>query len=205
MVRRQELLRPGDLAGNKTKYPLLRYLCCMKRLLILLLPFIIIAGGCDETGKAGKIPVTGTVTIENTLYGSELYYTNGFNFAKAEITSSLATPKPDVTIYFDDTQELFILQTEAGLNGFFLQGEYADETSAKAAFNNLTAHSVSNWEDWANPVRPNQVWLYRSASEHYAKLRIVSVSFTAMDPRDYAECTFEWAYQPDGSKTFPGK
>lgn len=176
----------------------------MKGLLILL-PLLIISAGCDKTGNPGKIPSSGIATIDNNLFGTGPYYTIGFNFAKAEKTSSLARPKPDVTVYYDESLAVFILQTESGLNGFFLQGEYPGEAEAKAAFDNLTAHSVSDWEDWANPVRQNQVWIYRSADEHYAKLRIVSTLSTDLDPRDYAECTFEWVYQPDGSKTFPGR
>ncbi len=100
---------------------------------------------------------------------------------------------------------IFILQTGAGLNGFYLAGEYADEATARQAFNNLTAPVVTQWEEWANPVKPNQVWVYRSADEHYAKIRIASVFSESRSPRNYAECTLEWVYQPDGSLTFPGK
>jgi hypothetical protein len=93
----------------------------------------------------------------------------------------------------------------AGLNGFFLEGEYNDAASAELAFDNLTEPLVNDWAEWANPVKTNQVWVYRSADEHYAKLRIIATFSEARDPRDFASCTFEWVYQPDGSLTFPGK
>jgi len=174
------------------------------QLTLILLLFLGIAG-CDDPDKPGKTDTSGTTTIDNTLYGTTNYYAIGFNFAAAEKVSSLAKPAPDLLIELGGTLDLFILQTGAGLNGFFLQGEYSDETKAKQAFDNLEAPVVTQWEDWANPVRPNQVWVYRSADEHYAKIRIFSTFSETRTPQDYAECTFEWVYQPDGSLTFPGE
>jgi hypothetical protein len=66
------------------------------------------------------------------------------------------------------------------------------------------------WTDFADPVKPNQVWIYRSQGEKYAKIRIISTvnerrkdTSALRDSVDYAECTFEWVYQPDGTITFP--
>jgi hypothetical protein len=182
-----------------------RYLCNMKSRLVVILFLTLFFAGCDDTDKPGKIKTSGSETIDNSLYGTGPYYALGFNFAKAEKVSSLSTPKPDLILESGGTPDIFILQTGTGLNGFYLKGEYSDEASAILAFNNLTAFSIYAWEEWANPVKPNQVWIYRSADEHYAKIRIISTSFQDLDPRDYAECTFEWVYQPDGTLTFPGK
>jgi len=175
-----------------------------RQLTIILLLFLAI-GGCDDPDKPGKTDTSGIDTIDNTLYGTTNYYAIGFNFASAEKVSSLARPAPDLMIELGGSLDPFILQTGAGLNGFWLQGEYGDETAAKQAFINLKAPVVSGWEDWANPVKPHQVWVYRSADEHYVKIRIVSTFSEVRTPRNYAECTFEWVYQPDGSLTFPGK
>ncbi len=155
--------------------------------------------------KEETIPTSGTETIDNSLFGTTVYYAIGFNFAAASKVSSNQTPKPDLILELGATIDEFILQTGAGLNGFYLKGEYADAASALQAFSNLTAFSVSRWEEWANPVKPNQVWIYRSAEEHYAKIRIISTSSQDLDPRDYGECTFEWVYQPDESLTFPAE
>jgi hypothetical protein len=54
-------------------------------------------------------------------------------------------------------------------------------------------------------IRNNQIWIYRSGSENYSKFRIISTKSEPGNMRDYAECTFEWVYQPDGTLTFPGK
>ena len=174
-----------------------------RQLTVILLLFLAI-GGCNDPDKPDKTDTSGVTTIDNTLYGTANYYAIGFNFAAAGKVSSLARPAPDLLIELGGILDLFILQTGAGLNGFHLQGEYEDETAAINAFDNLTAPSVTQWEEWANPVKPNQVWVYRSADEHYAKIRIISTFSETRTPRDYAECSFEWVYQPDGSLTFPG-
>ena len=181
----------------------MRYICSMKQSIAAIFSLMLILTGCDGDDKSPKY--SGTVTIDNSLYGTGPYYAIGFNFALAEKISSTSTPKPDVILESGGSPDLYILQTQPGINGFSLAGEYSDETAARQAFNSLTSPVVNNWEDWANPVKENQVWVYRSATEHYAKIRIISTFSEERDSRIYAECTFEWVYQPDGSLTFPGK
>lgn len=177
----------------------------MKRQLILIMLLFLFIAGCDDSDKPGNIKTSGTVTIDNSIYPTgNYYYSIGFNFSKAEKVPSNGSPKPDI-ILNNEGLSVFILQTNSGLNGFYLVGEYVDEATAKQAFDNLTAPVVTQWEDWANPVRPDQIWIYRSADEHYAKIRIISTFSETRNSIDYAECTFGWVYQPDGSLTFPGK
>jgi hypothetical protein len=177
----------------------------MKSRLVVILFLSLFFTGCDDPDKPGNTKTSGTETIDNSLFGTGPYYAMGFNFSSAAKVSSLSTPKPDIVLETGETADILILQTVAGINGFYLKGEYADQASATQAFDNLTSVVVPEWVDWANPVKPNQIWIYRSADEHYAKIRIISTSYQDLDPRDYAECTFEWVYQPDGSLTFPGK
>jgi hypothetical protein len=57
----------------------------------------------------------------------------------------------------------------------------------------------------ADPVTENQVWIYRSGNEKYAKIRIISTVNEIRENLPFGECRFEWLYQPDGSKTFPAR
>jgi hypothetical protein len=174
-----------------------------RRFYIILLLFLLPAA-CKDPDLRIDPDTSGIATIDNTLYGTGPYYAIGFNFAGAFKVSSMATTKPDITLDYDEGSGIFFFQTNSGINGFHLAGEYPDPALAKEAFDNLISFNVSNWELWANPLKVNQVWIYRSADEHYAKIRIISLSAEDLDPKDYAECTFEWVYQPDGSLTFPG-
>jgi hypothetical protein len=174
----------------------------MKSSIFILFIFLTIVSGCrkDDTPRT-----SGTDTIDNTLYGTGPYYANGFSFSLAKIISTLSDPEPDISIDNDGTLLNLILQTNNYQNSFFKVGEFVDAASAEEVFNNLTSPDVPQWVEWGNPIRPNQIWLFRTANEHYAKLRIISTISEIRSSRNYSECTFQWVYQPDGSLTFPGK
>ncbi|MCJ7446475.1 MAG: hypothetical protein MUO72_02160 [Bacteroidales bacterium] len=174
----------------------------MKRPLSVILLLLLYFTGCNKTDNP---KLSGIDTINNLLYGEGPYYAIGLNFSTAEKVSTLKDPGPDITLENDGTLINLILQTDMGLNAFNLMGEYADAASSQQAFNNLTSPVVTEWADWAFSIKPDQVWIYRSGTEHYAKIRIISTISETRNSRDYAECTFEWVYQPDGTLTFPGK
>jgi hypothetical protein len=175
----------------------------MRKVALIFFPILILMHSCT---KEDTIPTSGTVTLDNTLAfspGTQAYFAYGFLFSKAEKVSTLSTPAPDITVDSDGTN--IFLGTNSLKNSFYLSGEYSDEAQAISAFDNLTDVSVTQWIGLASPLKPHQIWIYRSGTEHYAKIRIISTVSDVRDYRDYAECTFEWVYQPDGSLTFPGK
>ena len=166
--------------------------------ILLMLFFLQISCKKDDTPST-----SGIATIDNTTYLDQTYYVFGFLFSEAKLVSTLADPPPDITVDSDGTNLLF--QANNLKNSFYKFGEYNDAASAKTAFDNLTSANVTQWEGLAYPVEANQIWLYRSGTEHYAKLKIISIISEIRSERNYAECKFEWVYQPDGSLTFPGK
>jgi hypothetical protein len=181
----------------------------MKKILLpVLIMTILLAGSC----KKDETPDTrGTVTIDNTTtLGSPTYFVYGFLFSEARKVTNRNTPRPDVTVDSDGTSILFMNDNEK--NSFYLAGQYNDASSAKSAFDNLTAATIAEnqWLGLAIPVVENQVWIYRAGSmssgnDHYAKMRIISTRTEPGDVKPFAECTFEWVYQSDGTLTFPGK
>ena len=174
----------------------------MRRSFFILLIILTILSGCrkDDTPRT-----SGINTIDNTLYGTGPYYANGFSFSQAKKISTLSDPEPDISIDNDGTLLNLIFQANNYKNSFYKVGEFADAASAEQAFNNLTSVSAPQWIAMGDSIRINQVWIYRSGTERYTKIRIVKTVSKSRDPRGYAECTFEWLYQPDGSLTFPGK
>lgn len=156
----------------------------------------LVSCGKDDSGET-----SGTVTINNERFMSQTYYVYGFLFSKGEIVATTATTPPDITVDTDGTNILF--QANNYEPSFHKAGEYSDAVAAKAAFDNLKTVEVTVWEGLATPLKENQVWIYRSGSECYAKLRIVSILAEVRNERNYVECTFDWVYQPDGTTTFP--
>jgi hypothetical protein len=176
----------------------------MKRLLIIVVILLPVLSGCkkDETARTSGID-----TIDNTVYMSDTYYSLGFSFSQAKKFSNLNNPWPDIVLYVNsDAQEnRLTFQTENFKSSFYKLGDYSDATAASAAFSNLKTVSVTQWSEMADPVKENQVWIYRSQSECYAKIRIITATIDNSKTPVYGKCTFEWIYQPDGSSTFPGK
>lgn len=176
----------------------------MKQISLISLLLFLILTGCK---KDDSPPTSGTVTLDNNLYGTGPYYANGFSFTQAKIISTLESPSPDLSVNNDDIPGNLMFEANTNLPAFFLQGQYTSSSEAEAAFRNLTSLQVpsNQWVGIAHLIKPNQIWIYRSGTEHYTKIRIVSTSVQQKEPFDYVECTFEWVYQPDGSLTFPSK
>jgi hypothetical protein len=177
----------------------------MKRSFIIIFLISFVLSGCskDEPTPADS----GTVTIDNKVYQSTTYYSYGFSFSKAKKVSTLETPGPDVTLYIiSDTPPNRLTLQVASLNpSFYKLGDYPDAQSASEAFDNLKTVGNYQWTDMADPVSANQVWVYRTGTVTYAKMRIISTVNDIRENLPYGECTFEWVYQPDGSTTFPVK
>ncbi|MDX9726852.1 MAG: hypothetical protein RBT38_10740 [Bacteroidales bacterium] len=174
----------------------------MRKILNLLLTLILLtAFSCSRDDDPER---SGIATIDN-IRSPGTYAVIGFLFSEGKKVSKLDKPEPDITIDSDGTKLLFM--TNNFKNSFYKEGEYNDAAAALAAFNALTSPVVPSeaWTGLASPLAENQIWIYRSGLDTYAKIRIISLIAEIRDGRDYAECTFEWEYQPDGTLTFPGK
>ena len=171
-------------------------------LIILLIGTILCSCSKDETPSN-----SGTVTIDNKTYQTTTYYVYGFLFSKAKKVTTLEDPGPDVIVYVNaDTPPNRLTLQANNLNpSFYKLGDYPDAQSASAAFNDLKTVGIYQWTEMADPVSPNQVWVYRTGAVTYAKIRIISTVNEIRDNLPYGECSFEWVYQPDGSTTFPLK
>jgi len=169
-------------------------------ILILILLFLPVSCKKNETPET-----SGIATIDNTTTLGQTYYVYGFLFSEAKKVSTLDKPPPDITINSDGINVMF--EANNLKNSFFKWGEYNDESAASIAFDNLKSATIqpADWEGLAIPLNENQIWIYRSGTDNYAKIRLISLIAEIRNERDYAECTFEWEYQPDGSLTFPGK
>ena len=164
--------------------------------------FLILPGSCKKDSTPGN---SGTVTIDNTTTLGQTYYVYGFLFSQAKKVPTSGNPQPDITVDSDGTN--LLLQANNLKNSFYKAGEYADAASAQTAYSNLKSVTVaeSDWVGLAFGIAPNQIWIYRSGTSTYAKFLITSTIAEVRNGHNYAECTFEWEYQPDGTLTFPGK
>jgi hypothetical protein len=157
---------------------------------------------CEPNGGENGIPTSGTATINNILSFDEAtqsYNLFGFSFVEAKLVSILESTDY-MTVGCADS--IVNLQTDSYTNSFYLFGDFDDAVTAETVFNSLNSVSVASWSEWANPVRENQIWIFRTSEKNYVKFWIKSI---LIEPTDSVECTFDWVYQPDGTLTFPGR
>jgi hypothetical protein len=176
----------------------------MKKTFFLLVTIILVISACT---KVEKTPTSGTATIDNTVFQSATYFVYGFSFSEAKLVSNLANPGSDIIVFVntDNIPYRLTFQADNLKPSFYKVGDYSNEAAARQAFDNLSLVEVARWEDMADPISVNQVWIYRSGRDTYAKIRIVSTVNEIRQNIPYGECTFQWVYQPDGSLTFKGK
>jgi len=175
----------------------------MRTVFLTILLTLFTLAGC----KKDNVPqFSGTVTIDNKLYGTGPYYAIGFSFPEGKKVSTSGSPVDVFTINVSGiNSEISYFDAQNYNNSFFRYGAYGDAEAASLAFSNLTTFTAPLWKVTGDSVKINQIWLFRTSIETYAKFRIISTISEVRDTRDYAECTFEWVYQPDGSLTFPAK
>ncbi|HBZ20337.1 MAG TPA: hypothetical protein DEO60_04340 [Bacteroidales bacterium] len=160
--------------------------------------------------KKDEAPATsGTATIDNTTTLGQTYYVYGFLFSEARKVATLNDPVDVLTISPEVNVNNEIVRITFNVNTFkecfFLYGEYQDAASASSAFASLTSFSNPLWIDPPVEVKEKQIWLFRNSQNKYAKIRVVKTVKEKRNNVPYAECTFQWEYQPDGTLTFPGK
>jgi hypothetical protein len=174
----------------------------------LLLFSAVLITGCKKDEK----PVySGTMTIDNvlTLSGTGAYIGSGFSVPTGKKVSTLQNPQDVIIIQADpdnnnNVRKLYFACNNY-LNAFFLYGQYSNEAGATIAFDNILSFSDPQWQELGDSVKANQVWLFRTSSDTFAKIRVISTLGEKRGSLPYGECTFEWVYQPDGTPTFPGK
>jgi hypothetical protein len=181
----------------------------MKRSFLIIFILSVIFWGCKKKDESPS--GSGTVTINNKTEFSDTYstyYITGFTFSKAKKVSTLENPGPDITIYVntDNPSDTLLYLQADNLNPSFSKiGDFADAGAASDAFDNLKTIGSLQWTDLAQPLAPNQVWVYKTGTPTYAKIRIISTVKEPREDKAFGECSFEWVYQPDGTTTFPAK
>ncbi len=176
----------------------------MNKIIALTILSLVIFTSCKKVNTSNT---SGTSSIDNTIYKATTYFAYGFSFSKAGKVATTATPGPDIVLYVnnDTGTPRLTLQASNLNNSFSKVGDYVDAASAETAFKNLLTVGSVLWTGQADPVRANQVWLYRTNDEQYVKIRIVSVINETRSSVAFGQITFEWVFQPDGTSTFPAK
>lgn len=172
---------------------------------LILIVLLLMPSGCE---KEKEIPVSGTATIDSKLtFDDDLqaWVGYGFLFSVAKLVPTPGSITPDITVYTDGNS--ISLLSGNYLDSFYLAGSYSDEASASSAFDALKTvnPALITWTGLASPLAEDQVWIYRTDEEQYAKIRITGLTTAIHDDREFVRCTFEWVFQADGSTNFSAR
>lgn len=180
----------------------------MAKIISILIICIVTLTGCKKNNGPA---LSGTVTIDNVLFGTGPYYALGFSFTSAKKVSTLSDPLDVITINaFINTDgsgnyDRTYFDCQNFNNSFSLYGSYTDAASTASAFKGLTSFNVTQWKATGDGVKANQIWLFRTSNDTYVKFMITGATGEVKNNIPFVACTFEWRHQPDGSLTFPGK
>lgn len=169
---------------------------------------ILLLSGCNKDNK-DKTSGENTLNSELILDG-QTYSVQGFSFETGNVilyNPATSTTKPDFMVLPDTdpiTNDIFAyLDTENPLESFGLAGTFPSSGQARDFFDNYKEVDISTFISFAKPVLENQVWVFKTREKKYAKLLILKVNTSIKNSEAFAEVTFKWVYQPDGSKIFP--
>lgn len=179
----------------------------MVRLLLLTVLIFFLTAGCEKE----ESPATSgeaTLSSERFLEGST-YSIYGFSFEQGKVIKYNPSGGGSIPDFFilpksntegDPTGAL--LDTPNQNKSFSLTAEMNDSLSALQFFNEYKNVIDSNYFYLADPLEKNQVWTYQTSSGKFGKILIEEVKEFVKDNQNYAETTFRWNYQPNGSLVF---
>jgi hypothetical protein len=136
----------------------------------------------------------------------------GFSFSAGGIITmpNAQNRKPDFMVAVWTNVDGAVLGTFFGASAqevFRLMGHFNTLDSAQTFFQNLIDVPGGSYDFVALPVEKNQVWIVKTREGRYGKILIrntLAYNDTSHLPlhNSYAEATFDWIYQPNGTSRF---
>lgn len=177
--------------------------CCRHISTLFIILFTVVITGCE---KRNEDMYYGIDEIDNTLYGTQVYYAIGFSFDEGKKVSTMDTPFPDITIHLNTDISGNItgkyINSPNLTESFSLVGTLDTAKEAEESFNNLLDVGSPQWSLSATGLEENQVWLYLSTQGNFVKLRVIDINTDNSVYPPYVEIKFEWRLQPDGTSVF---
>jgi hypothetical protein len=173
------------------------------KLLTCILLCLPVFSGCK---KEENVKSYGLATIDNIIYGTTVYYALGFSFEEGKTLPSHEEPQPDITVHAITDNDGIVtgayLDTPVLVPPFALTGEFDNAEEASDFYDNLLQVGTPEWISTAWPVKENQVWIFKTKKGNYAKFRVISILLEMRGDTPYAQISFQWKLQPDGSTSF---
>ena len=167
--------------------------------------------GCknDETAPT-PTPTSGSATV-NTLSVNNTV--SGFSFSRAGSISfpNQAGVVPDMIALVQtgpsaNDLSVYLARPDTLLPSFRLLREFGSIDSASQYFRALTELPDTTYLERALPLKSSQIWAVKTRESKFARILIRStlafVDTSGGTRTLYGQTTFDWAYQPDGTRIF---
>ncbi len=184
----------------------------MKELLSLAgVSLLLLYAGCKNEGTSPvPTPTSGTATVNSRVVNSTV---SGFCFSRAANISypNQAGVIPDMMVLVQTGQSgnilgVYLARPDTLVPTFRLLREFGSADSAHQYFVALSEIPDTTYENLALPARASQIWAVKTRDNTFAKIHIRSTTAYVDSSTGvrtlYGEATFDWAYQPDGSRRF---
>lgn len=185
----------------------------MKTLSVLSIVAVLAAifwSGCTDDGTE-PTPTSGIATIDTRYVNNKV---SGFSFEQAAIVkfpnSVGLFPDMIVSVQVNETGAIlgvFFARPDSLVPAFQLLSQFTSIDSARSYFQDLVEIPDTTYLDLALPVHVGQVWAVKTRRNTFAKVLVRQTvayadSSNPSAPTPYGEATFDWAYQPNGTKGF---
>ena len=183
------------------------------KLTLTIVSAILIWSGCKDDGTGpGPTPTSGRATIDSRYLNNQA---SGFSFDQAGIVrfpnSQGALPDISVLVQMNDSGRVvgvFFARPDSLVPLFRLLSQFATLDSAQSYFQSLGEIPDTTYVDLALPVSVGQIWVVKTRRTTFAKI-LTRHTLAYVDssgpgaPTPYGEATFDWVYQPNGTRRFP--
>jgi hypothetical protein len=175
---------------------------------VILLLLILLLSACEE--KEDPPGKEGEVTISSEIFGSTVYYVNGYSFEEEKYVPSLnpggsvadIIPVNELKV----TGEVIGMAFSAGPGnsyGFYKNYESTDLQAAESFYNNYTRVEISDLSELTDTLRAGQVYSFQTYKENWVKFLVREIRLMKESAlSDYVEADIVYNIQRNGSEVF---
>ena len=182
----------------------------MRKSANLIIIAILVWSGCDKSTDPSS-PTSGTITVSSRVVN---FQSTGFSFTRGSV---IVFPNPQGLL--PDLMVLVQIDERGSIIGVFfsppgpprptfrLLGQFSTLDTAQTYYQALSQILDTAYADLAIPARSGQIWAVKTRENKYAKILIRNTvafadSSTSSAPTPYGEATFDWTFQPNGTRQF---
>jgi len=179
----------------------------MYRLYQILFVFLLFFASCEDNNDVPD--AKGNITISSEIFGTNLYYVNGYSFEEDKFVPSLNSggSVPDiipvnVLLVSGDVTGMILSASEDG-SGLYKNFESSNIKEAEGFFNNYRMVDAANFTSLSDTLETGQVYTFKTYKDNYVKFLVEDVRLMSGSLlKDYVEADIKYYIQRDGSQEF---